>query len=117
MVIFMPAIWGKPPMASGVQKVDASSTSSSSEPLILMMFRVLPKGSTAFTSSLEMSPTAISARMPPPLVMAASTASPSELAFHIRASQIRSPRLVSSVRLPGARSPLSSTSVVAKVAP
>ena len=104
-------------MAVGVQKVEASRTSNSSLPLILMIFRVLPKGRTVLMSFLVISPTLIVARMPPPLVMAPSTLSPCSSAFQARASQIRSPKLVSSVRLPGARSPLSSTSVVANTVP
>ena len=104
-------------MASGVQNVEASSTSSSSLPVILMMLRVLPKGSTVLMSFLVMSPASMVARMPPPLVMAASTASPSCVAFHTSASVIRSPRFVSSVRLPGAFSPLRVTSVLANTVP
>ena len=113
----MPLTWGKPPMASGVEKVEASRASSSSAPVTLTMLRVLPKGRTVLTSFLVMSPAAMGARMPPPLVTAASTDSPFFSAPQTRASVIRSPRLVSSVRLPGAFSPFSRTSVFAKVAP
>ena len=68
-----------------------------------------------FTSFLVTSPAWIQARMPPPLVMAttwsASTVRPPVFATdHSIASVIRSPRLVSMFRLPGARSPFSSTS-------
>ena len=104
-------------MASGVQKVEASSTSSSSVPVILMMLRVLPKGSTVLTSFLVMSPASMVARMPPPLVMAASTVSPCCSAPHTSASVIRSPRFVSCVRLPGSFSPFSVTSVLANTVP
>ena len=63
------------------------------------------------------------ARMPPPLVRATTfsagtpMSSPPLVAYHRIASVIRLPKLVSSVRLPGSRSPLSRTSVTAKVAP
>ena len=118
----MPAIWGKPPRESGRAKVEASRASSSSAPVTYTTATVLPKGSTVFTSSLEMSPLWIQARMPPPLVMAttfsAGTVSSASLRMaHSMESVIRSPRLVSWVRLPGSLSPLSSTSVLAKTLP
>ena len=97
--------------------MEASRASSSSAPVSLMMLRVLPKGRTVLMSFLVMSPAAMEARIPPPLVMATSAFSPSSWAFHSRASAIRSPRLVSWVRLPGSRSPLRSTSVSANLAP
>ena len=81
------------------------------------MLRVLPKGSTVLMSFLVMSPAAMEARMPPPLVTAASTSVPSRSAPQTRASVIRSPRLVSSVRLPGSRSPFRATSVLANTVP
>ena len=97
--------------------MEASRASSSSAPVTFTMERVLPKGSTVLISFLVMSPAAMEARMPPPLVTAASTSVPSRSAPQTRASQIRSPRLVSSVRLPGSFSPFRATSVFANTVP
>ena len=117
MVNWMPDTWGKAPMAVGVEQVAASRASSSWAPVTSMVTTVLPKGKTVFMSFMVISPAAMLARMPPPLVRAASTASSPRLwrACHSRASQAKSPRLVSWVRTPGSRSPSSSTSVVPKV--
>ena len=113
----IPLPWGKPPLEAGVHQVDASSTSSSSAPVTSTTQRVLPNGSTVLMSFLVMSPTAMGARMPPPFTMAPSTSTPSRRAPQTMASPIRSPRFVSSVRLPGSSWPLSRTSVFAKTTP
>ena len=117
----MPAVWGKPPRDTGVQKVEASNASSSSAPVTFTTVSVLPKGRTVNTSFLVMSPALMAARMPPPLVMATAFSmlmlGIRVLTAHIMASVIRSPMLVSSVRLPGSLAPLSSTSVLANTLP
>ncbi|MPN10998.1 hypothetical protein SDC9_158296 [bioreactor metagenome] len=111
----MPDTCGKAPMALGVLLVAASSASSSSAPVTSSTDTSLPKGNTVFISIMVMSPASMVARMPPPLVMAATTFSPiASRAAQRMASAAKSPRLVSCVRLPGSRSPLRRTSVLAK---
>ena len=117
MVNTMPATCGNAPMASGVEKVAASSASSSSAPVTVSTLTWLPKGKMVFISFMVISPALMEARMPPPLVRAATTCSPMACcADHRIASAAKSPRLVSCVRTPGALLPSRSTSVLAKAA-